>query len=245
VAARAYLGGLASVAVALLSPLDSFADFLFTAHMLQHQILLMVAPPLLLLGDPFPVVLWAFPGAWRRRLGAVFTRTGPGRRAWRILTWMPVAGVLYVGNLWAWHWPAAYDLALRHPAVHDLEHLAFLGSAVLFWWPVVNPAPRLHRLTTGAQYAYRIGYLVLAAAQTTLLGAVIGLAEHLLYPFYAAAPRLAFLPWSPLDDQAFGGGVMWSGSHMFLVGILVLVSRAMDAEGRARHAGVALGRERM
>jgi putative membrane protein len=239
----AYLGGLAAIAIALLSPLEPLTEVLFTAHMLQHQLLLMVAPPLLLLGNPFPVVLWGLPRAWRLRVGSRLTRSSWVRRAWRYLTWMPVAGFLYTVNLWAWHWPAAYDLALRHPLVHDVEHLVFFGTAVLFWWPVVNPAPRLHRLTTGLQYGYRIAYLILATAQNTLLGAVLGLAEHVLYPFYAEAPRLPALPWSPLDDQAFGGGVMWSGSHMFLIGILVLVSRALGSEHRERSARVTFGRE--
>jgi cytochrome c oxidase assembly factor CtaG len=148
---------------------------------------------------------------------------------------MPVAGSVYAVTLGVWHLPAAYEAALRWPAVHDLEHLAFFGAAVLFWWPVVDPAPRLRRLRTGAQYGLRIAYLVLATALTTLIGAVLGLAERVLYPTYAAAaaaPRL--LGWSVLDDQAFGGGVMWSSSHMFLIAILLLLGRAMDGEEKAR-----------
>ncbi len=236
----AYLGGLASVAVALLSPLDSFAEVLFTAHMIQHQILLMVGPPLLLLGNPFPVVLWGLPRGWRQRIGRGLTRTSPVRAAWRLLTWMPVAGLLYAVALCAWHWPPAYEAALRSEWVHALEHLGFFGTAVLFWWPVVNPAPRLRRLTTLRQYGFRIAYLVLATGFNTLVGAALGLAEHVLYPSYAAAPRLFEL--SALDDQAFGGGIMWSGGHMFLIGILVLVARALDAEGRSTILGGSLAR---
>lgn len=227
----AYLGGLGSVAVALLSPLDHLAEVLFTAHMLQHQVLLMAAPPLLLLGNPFPLLLWGLARPVRRRLGAWLGPTGRLRAAWRALTWMPVAGGLYTANLWAWHHPVAYEAALRWHPVHDLEHLLFFGTAVLFWWPVVNPAPRLRPLGTGLQYGFRIGYLILATAQNTLLGAVLGLAERVIYPTYAAAPRV-FDGWSAVDDQAFGGGVMWSGSHMFLIGVLVLLGRALDTEER-------------
>jgi len=239
----AYGGGLVSVAVALLSPLEHLAEVLFTAHMIQHQLLLMMAPPLLLLGNPFPLVMWGLPRRVRRSVGGALTRKSRVRGAWKVLTWMPVAGVLYAVNLCAWHLPAAYEAALRHHLVHDLEHLAFFGTAVLFWWPVVNPAPRLNILRGGLYYGYRIAYLILATGLNTLLGAVLGLSERVLYPSYAAAPRL--FGWSPLDDQAFGGGVMWSGGHMFLIGILVLVGRAMDSGDHERPAHATLPRERV
>ncbi len=231
----AYLAGLASVVLALCSPLELLSELSFTAHMVQHQLLLMMAPPLLLLAEPFPVTLWGLPPRLRRRVGATVARPGPVRSVLRTLTWMPVAGGLYTLTLWGWHYPLAYEAALRYPVLHDVEHLTFFGTALVFWWPIVNPAPRLRRLTTGVMYGARIGYLILATAQNTLLGAVLGLAERALYPSYAAAPRL-LLEWSPVDDQSFGGGVMWSGSHMFLVAVLVLLHRAMEAEGRKADA---------
>ncbi|PYM60866.1 MAG: cytochrome c oxidase assembly protein [Candidatus Rokuibacteriota bacterium] len=234
----AYLAGIAGIAIALLSPLDPLADVLFTAHMLQHQLLLMVAPPLLLLGNPYPFVVWGLPHGVRMRLGTTLSATSGLRAAWRTLTWMPVAATLYVLALFGWHYPALYEAALEHRLLHDLEHLSFFGSAVLFWWPIVNPAPRLRRLTTGLQYGYRIGYLVLATGLNTLLGAVLAMTERVLYPTYAAAPRL-LEDWSALDDQAFGGGVMWSGSHMYLLAILVLVARFLRAEERRATAAAA------
>jgi cytochrome c oxidase assembly factor CtaG len=227
----AYLTGLGSVVLALCSPLELLAELSFTAHMVQHQLLLMGGPPLLLLAEPYPVTLWGLPPRLRRRVGAFVTRPGIVRRTLYTLTWMPVAGGLYTLTLWGWHHPAAYEAALRYPVLHDVEHLTFFGTAVLFWWPIVNPAPRLRRLTTGVMYGARIGYLILATAQNTLLGAVLGLAERAFYPTYAAAPWI-LADWSAVDDQSFGGGVMWSGSHMFLVAVLVLLHRAMDTEGR-------------
>lgn len=224
----AYVGGLVVVTLALLSPLDHLAEVLFTAHMVQHQLLLMVAPPLLLLGNPFPLVMWGLPRRLRRPIGRALARQGAARAAWRRLTWMPVAGLLYALNLCAWHVPVAYEAALRSDIVHDVEHLAFFGTALLFWWPIVNPAPRLHRLRGGLHYGYRIGYLILATGLNTFLGAVLGLSERVIYPSYAKAPGLFGL--SPLDDQALGGGVMWSGGHVFLISILVLLHRAMHAE---------------
>jgi putative membrane protein len=227
----AYLIGLGCVFLALCSPLELLAELSFTAHMVQHQLLMMGAPPLLLLAAPFPVVLWALPPPLRRRIGALVARPGPARRVLSWLTRMPVAGVLYTVTLWGWHHPVAYEAALRYPVLHDIEHLTFFGTAVLFWWPIVNPAPRFRRLSSGLMYGARIGYLILATAQNTMLGAVLGMSERVFYPSYAAAPRLLG-DWGPLDDQAFGGGVMWSGSHMFLLAVLVLLHRAMDSEGR-------------
>jgi len=227
----AYLIGLGCIFIALCSPLELLAELSFTAHMAQHQLLTMWAPPALLLAAPFPVILWALSPPLRRRLGALITRPGRVRGLLSWLTRMPVAGTLYTVTLWSWHHPAAYEAALRYPLLHDIEHLTFFGTAVLFWWPIINPAPRFRRLTSGAMYGARIGYLILATAQNTMLGAVLGLSERVFYPSYAAGPRL-FADWNPLDDQAFGGGIMWSGSHMFLLGVLILLHQAMDSEGR-------------
>ncbi len=239
----AYLAGIGSLALGLLSPVATLAHVLFTAHMIQHQLLLMMAPPLLLLGNPFPVVLWGAPRRLRRAAQRWLTHRSAPRRAWRALTRLPVAGALYVVNLWAWHLPAAYEAALSHAALHDLEHLAFFGTAVLFWWPIVDPAPRAAGPRGGLYYGLRIGYLILATAQNTLLGAIIALTERVLYPSYAAAPRL--FGWSALDDQAFGGGIMWSGGHMYLVAILAVLARAMTAERGARPAERVAPRDRI
>jgi cytochrome c oxidase assembly factor CtaG len=227
----AYLTGLGCVVLALCSPLEILAELSFTAHMVQHQLLMMGAPPLMLLAAPYPMILWALPLRLRRRIGGLVSHPGPVRRVLRALTRMPVAGGLFTITLWSWHHPAAYEVALRHPLLHDVEHLTFFVTAGLFWWPIINPAPRFHRLVSGMMYGARIGYLILATGQNTLLGAVLGLSERVLYPSYAAAPRL-LTDWSPVDDQAFGGGVMWSASHMFLLALLILLHRAMDAEGR-------------
>jgi cytochrome c oxidase assembly factor CtaG len=238
----AYLAGLASVVLALMSPIEQLAHVLFSAHMVQHQLLLMVAPPCLLLGNPFPLVIWALPRGTRRALQGALTQASPLRQALRRLTWLPVAGLLYAVNLWAWHLPAAYEAALGSPVLHDVEHLAFFGTAILFWWPIVNPAPRCRWPRPGGlYYGLRIAYLVLATAQNTLLGAVIGLTERVLYPSYARASGLFGL--TPLDDQALGGGIMWSGGHMYLIAILALVAQAMNA-GEREQPEPALPRDR-
>jgi cytochrome c oxidase assembly factor CtaG len=219
------------VGLALLSPIDRFASVLFTLHMVQHLLLIMVAAPLLLLADPLPAFLWALPRRARHRVGRLLRREAALRRGVWILTWMPVAWLVFVGNLWAWHHPAAYQAALRHEAIHDVEHLTFFGTALLFWWPIINPAPRVRGLLHLGRPTLHILYCMAAAAQSVALGAVIALPEHVLYPCYAAAPRLWGL--SPLNDQALGGGIMWVSAHMYLLPILLMVARFLNEEARA------------
>lgn len=233
-----YLGGLGVVGLALLSPIDRWGSWTFTFHMVQHLLLTMMAPPLLLLANPLPVVLWGLPPWLRMRVGRLLTRRTPVRRALWALTLLPVAWAVYVVNLWLWHLPAAYQAALEDELVHNVEHLAFFGTSLLFWWRIINPAPRLH----GRPHAGHILYLLAATAQNTALGAVIGLTERVLYPYYATTPRLWGL--SPLDDQALAGGIMWGSGHMYLIPILVLVARMLGSEEPRRRPAEALGLKR-
>jgi putative membrane protein len=227
----AYLTGLATIAVALMSPIDVLADRLLTAHMVQHQLLQMIAPPLLLLANPFPFAVWGLPRRLRRDFRRFLVDESLARRLLRALTRLPVAGLLYALTLWGWHWPPAYEAALRHEVVHDLEHLSFFVTAVLFWWPIVNPAPHARGHRGGLYYGLRIAYLILATAQNTLLGALIGLTERVLYPTYQASAGALF-GFSALEDQGLGGGIMWSAGHMYLIAILALLWQALEAENR-------------
>src|SRR5947208_240533 len=139
------LAGLVVLAVALLGLHDA-AHERFLPHMIQHLLLMMVAIPLLLLADPLPAVLWALPAAARRRVGAWLTERAPARRAWRALTRLPVAWTLYALVLWLWHLPVAYDAALAHGWLHDLEHGSFASSGRLAcstaWTSTSRPARR-------------------------------------------------------------------------------------------------------
>lgn len=241
-----YLAGLLMLAAALLPPIDDLASLLFLAHMVQHLLLTMWAAPLLLLGNPLPVCLWGLPRRVRRPAGRLLTPNAAFRRTLWALTFMPVAWLLYVGDLWIWHLPVAYEAALRHELIHALEHVALFGTALLFWWPIIEPAPRLHGR---AHYVFGIVYLIAATGQNTLLSGSIALAPQVLYPFYAAAPRLFDL--SPLDDQASAGALMWISGHMYLLPILLLVKNFLDREermtryretARQRRAGTENGR---
>ena len=220
-----YLSGLLVLGLALLSPLERWADECFTLHMVQHLLLIMIAPPLLLYANPLPAVLWALPRRARHPLGRLLRRGALVRRGLRAVTWPPVAWLVFVGTLWIWHSPALYQAALRHEALHALEHLAFFGTALLFWWPIITPAPQVRgRLHPGLQ----IVYLMAATGQNTLLAAVIAVPQRVLYPVYATASQAWGL--SPLNDQALGGGLMWVAGHMYLLPILLIVARALGEE---------------
>ena len=226
-----YLGGIAALAVALVSPVDRLAAERLSMHMVQHILLLMIAPLGILLANPFPVVLWGLPGGLRENFAGLFRDGRAGRSVLTALTSMPVAWTLYVVNLWGWHHPALYQAALRYWWVHDLEHWLFFATAVLFWWPILNAAP-LYR--PARPLGTRVIYLLAATLQNTLLGMSIAVPERILYPFYAAVPGLAAL--SPIQDQGLGGGIMWVSGHMYVIPILVLVARRLISEDEAANA---------
>jgi putative membrane protein len=228
-AARLALGlaGLAVLAVALLGLHDA-AHARFLPHMVQHVLLVMVAMPLLLLADPLPAVLWALPSWARRRLRILLGHGAMARRVWRVLTRLPVAWTLYALALWVWHVPVAYDAALAHERVHDLEHLTFALAAVIFWWPVIAPAPR------GAPppAAARVAYLVLAAFSSSALGVLLAASPEPLYAYPSAAYGV-----SALDDQTRGGVVMWAvGGAVDMLAVLAVVGRALSDERRSPRA---------
>lgn len=233
-----YLAGLAAILLALISPIDTLGGELLSMHMLQHLLLLMIAPLCFLLANPLAASLWGFPKTARLMFGRLLVSGSIFRRGLWVLTLMPVSWSLYVIDLWAWHHPFLYQMALRNSLVHDAEHLLFFFTAVLFWWPIVNPAPRLHGVIS---YGFRIVYLIAATLQNTLLGMTIALPERVLYPFYAAVPTLRDL--SPINDQALGGGIMWVSGHMYLIPILFLVARLLkheEADARRSFANEAL-----
>jgi putative membrane protein len=223
-----YLAGLATIAVALLSPLEALAEELFSAHMIQHELLTMYAPPLLLLGNPLPVVLWGLPRRVRRVAGRPLMRGRALRRTLWSLTFLPVAWSLYTIDLWAWHLPVLYEAAIRNFELHVLEHAAFFLTAILFWWPIVEPAPRLRRRLNAG---FKILYLIAATAQNTFLGMFLSLPQRAIYRVYV--DRAAAHGADPLDDQTLAGGIMWASSHMYLLPILLLVWAYAREEMRA------------
>ncbi|MBV9772379.1 MAG: cytochrome c oxidase assembly protein, partial [Gemmatimonadetes bacterium] len=135
--AGCYAAGWATLALALVSPLHPLGEVLFSAHMVQHELLMAVAAPLLVLGRPLIPFLWAVPIGWRRALGR-WAKGGAVRGGWRALTAPFPAWLLHAAALWLWHLPGPYQATLRSDLVHTLQHASFLGTALLFWWTVVH-----------------------------------------------------------------------------------------------------------
>jgi cytochrome c oxidase assembly factor CtaG len=208
----AFLAGLAAILLALASPIEPLAALLLQVHMLQHLLLMMVAPPLLWLGDPLFPLLRGLPRPVRIYWAAPLFRSRTLARLCRRLTHPAIALPLFVAATWLWHAPGVYDLALRSPGWHLLQHACFLGTALLFWYPVVRPYPSHPRWSTWLLFPY----LLLADVQNTVLSALLTFSNHLWYPYYAQVPRLGGL--SALDDQAAAGVLMWvPGSVVFLL----------------------------
>lgn len=224
-----YWGGLIAVSMALLSPIDVFASWLFFMHMVQHELLTMVAPPLLLLANPLPTLLWGLPPRLRREVGRLLIPNAALRRGLTALTLMPVAWTLHVATVWGWHLSPGYEAALQNDLIHDLEHLSFFLTALLFWWPIINPAPRLHG---HIHHGLRIAYAIPSLFQSLVLGAFYAfISTRVLYPSYLAVPRLWGL--TALQDQGLGGMLMMEVEGLiYLATALLLVAKMLDREER-------------
>src|SRR5438046_5750554 len=195
-AATAFAAGLVVLFLSLNGPLHDLSDFyLFSAHMVQHLLLTLVVPPLLLGGTP----------AWMidTRLGVLLRWPGSRRAAGAVTRPVP-ALALYAVALVGWHLPGPYGVALERHAWHVVEHLALIVTATLGWWPVLSPSRQLARLHYGPQILYLFAFGI----PMTAVAAMITGAEHVLYPFYAAAPGAWDL--SPLADQRLGALIMWA-----------------------------------
>ncbi|MEE9286058.1 MAG: cytochrome c oxidase assembly protein [Dehalococcoidia bacterium] len=212
-----FYAGLTVVFVALSSPLDALADDLFVMHMVQHLLLLMLAPPLILVGAPTTPVLLGLPRAARQHVVKPLMQSQAVRAAYRLITAPPVAFGLFVAAAWSWHFaPGAYDAALGNGALHIVQHMTFFGVGMLYWWTIIDPRPLRSRLA----YPTRMGFIIATELQNVGLGAALTLQKSLLYTTYAAGPGLWGL--SPLDDQQAGGATLWIGGVMMLLLALVV-----------------------
>jgi cytochrome c oxidase assembly factor CtaG len=220
----AFQGGLLTLLLALSSPLHEFSELLLQFHMIQHLLLMMVVPPLLLLGAPLLPLLRGLPRpVLQDGLAPVFASTVL-RRLGHFLTHPIVCLTAFTVSNVAWHVPGLYELALRSEFWHDVQHVFFLSTGLLFWWPVVQPWPSRLRWPRWTM----IPYLLFADIQNTALSAFLIFSERVLYPTYAAVPRLWGI--TALDDQAAAGAIMWvPGSVIFLVPVAVLAVRLLDS----------------
>ena len=220
--------GWIALAVALVSPLHALGETLFSAHMAQHELLMAVAAPLLVLGRPALAFLWGLPVGWRRAAGR-WAAVPPVRAAWSFVTLPSIAWLLHAVAIWAWHAPGLYDEALTSDPVHALQHASFLGSALLFWWALI------HGRNSRLRYGASIIYVFTTAVHTTALGAVLALAPRPLYPAYSATAAWGL---TPLEDQQLAGLIMWvpAGIAYLVAALAFMTGWLRESERRAVRA---------
>jgi putative membrane protein len=219
----AWLAGLVAILVALVSAVDVYAANLLTVHMVQHLLLAMVAPPLLAMGAPVTLVLRIASPRARHRLILPVLHS----RVVRLIASPLVAWPVFAIAMWLTHFSPLYDAALEDPTLHVAEHMVYLASGMLFWWPVVAADPIPRRLGYGA----RLAYVVLQMPVNAAVGLAIYFAPTVLYPHYATIER----SWGPdaLTDQQIGGVLMWgAGDLLLLVAVPAVVAAWMRADAR-------------
>jgi putative copper resistance protein D len=215
--------GVAAVLLALDSGIERYDTTLFWVHMVQHLLLTLVAPILLLSAGPLTLLLRVSSAETRRRWIFPVLHS----RIVRALAHPVVAWLLFAGVMWASHFSPLFDAALEDEWIHRLEHALFLGSALLFWWPVVGPDPSPWRMAP----AGKVLYVGLQMPQNTFLALAIFLAPVALYTHYTTTGR-AWGP-TPLEDQQLAGGIMWLGGDLvFLAMVMLLVLAWMRADER-------------
>ena len=231
-----FLGGLALLWVVVGSPMDGFADALLTAHMIEHLLLMSAIPMLLLYGAPVVPLLRGLPESVLRWIVGPLIRLTALRRAMHWLVAPAVAWLaLNVGYL-AWHVPAAYNYALENETVHDLEHMCFLFTSLLFWWYIMRPWPAKARPDDWGMLVY----LAMGDVVMTLLSAFLAFCDRPVYSYYVQHPNPFHIP--VLEDQVLGAVVMWViGSFAYLVPAMVITFRLTGWSDRVVRP-VALGR---
>ena len=223
-AVASFLAGLAATAGALLSPLHELGHASFAAHMIQHEILMVIAAPLLVLGRPQVAFAWTLPGRWTRRIA--LATPAPVRRGWSRLLAPMSAWIVHALALWAWHVPSLFQATLHNDLVHAAQHTTFLGAALLFWWALISRHRRPGAAGAG------VLYLFTTALHTGLLGALLTFAPHPWYPAYLGTVNPFGL--TALDDQQLGGLIMWIPASLVFVaaGLALFVAWLREAERR-------------
>ena len=229
--------------VALLSPLHALSEQLFVAHMIQHELLMAVAAPLLVVGRPLVPMLWALPSPARRRVGR-WSKARAWRRAWRFISRPTVAFVLHGVAIWVWHAPALYQATLSSEMVHALQHSTFLGTALLFWWTIIHghaPGGRARAVSFGTAVLLLFG----TALHSGALGGLLTFSRTLWYPAYGSSARAWGL--TAFEDQQLAGLVMWiPATFAYLVAALFLFTGWLRAsEERVHERELARAAERV
>jgi putative membrane protein len=228
----AFWSGLLTLALAVAPPLDGAAARTFSAHMIQHELLMLIGAPLVIVGRPIVPWLWALPMRFRR-LAGVALRCTPVTGVWRALTSPVVAWVLHGAAIWIWHAPALYEAAVASEAIHAVQHATFVATAALFWWGLVYG--RYGRAAYGAAVLFVFTTMV----HTGVLGAIFALSNAPFYDIYR--DRAAAAGVDPAVDQQLAGLYMWipAGIVLTVCGLALLIAWLAEAERRTKHAGSA------
>ena len=227
--AAAFTAGWLTLVASVLPPLDSYAIRLFSVHMAQHELMMLVGAPLVTIGRPLPICLWGVPDRWRPAAAHALQ----DRRTldtWRLFTMPVVAWALHGLTLWIWHIPALYDAAVASEGLHAFQHATFVGTSILFWWGLVYG--RYGRVGYGAG----VFYVFTTVVHSGILGALVTFAGRPLYPIYAAPS--AALGVDPLGDQQVAGLLMWvpAGIVLTLLGLALFAAWLGEAERRSNAA---------
>jgi putative membrane protein len=225
------------LALALASPLDGAGSLAFSAHMVQHELLMIVAAPMMVLGRPLGVWVWALPASWRGKVGSV-THARPVAIFWNAITKPLNAWLLHFAALWLWHVPAFFQAALKNNGIHALQHASFLFSALLFWWAVLGK-----QVGHGAR-GMAIISLFSTMMHTGALGALFTFSESVWYPAYADSAMHAF-GLTPVEDQQLGGLIMWiPGGLAYVIAGLGLMAGWLAQPGGRTRPGALMGANR-
>ena len=227
----AFFAGLIAVVCALCSPLDAFAGWLLTVHMIQHLLLMMVAPPMILWGAPYLPLLSGLPRQFSINGIGPFLSSSGLRKIARFVSHPLFCWSAFISVNVAWHVPVMYELALRSAVWHRVEHFSFLTTALLFWWPVIQP----HPWVASTPRWLIVPYLFLADFQNTALSAFLVFCDRVVYQTYETAPRITGL--TALEDQAAAGAMMWvAGSVFFLVPVGLITIELLSTRRKVRRS---------
>jgi len=225
--------GIVTLIVGLVSPLHPLGEVLFSAHMAQHEVLMLLSAPLLVLSRPLVPFLWGLPFEWRRTVGR-WAKAGVVRNIWHFITVPVAAWCIHAAAIWVWHVPPLFQATLTNEWIHTAQHLSFFLSALLFWWS-------LFYARHPGGYGAGVLYVFTTAIHTSMLGALLTFAPVVFYPAYSATTARWGL--SPLEDQQIGGLIMWvPGGIVYIVAGLLLFAhwlRQSDvmAARRQQYAG--------
>jgi putative membrane protein len=222
----AFLAGIVSLWIAIGSPMEALDDLSLSVHMVQHLLLMAIAPPLILLGAPALPLLHGLPRSTARNVVGPILRWRAVKWSGRFVTHPAICWFAATAVLVGWHVPAVFELALRRDWLHELEHACFFGAGLLFWWPVVQPWPSTARWSRWSMPLY----LFCATLPCDVLSGFLAFCDRVVYSSYVSAPRIFDL--SPLQDQECAAALMWVVvTVIFVVPAVVITLQILSPQG--------------